>query len=386
MKAVRSMEIGMYGLRLKNADAWTPMEIEDKIKTPNDERLFVIAEAFRRGMMVEEIVELSAIDPWFLHGIKRLVEMEASIRDAGADLRELAESSDVSRMKQNRTVKLLREAKQFGFPDKVIAELAGAEEDKVREFRKALGILPTYKMVDTCAAEFEAQTPYFYSCYEDDDEAEFFVPQESGVRSQESESGIRNPASTINHEPSTIPRKKAIVIGSGPIRIGQGIEFDYCSVHSVWALREAGYESIIINNNPETVSHRLRHLRQALLRAADRRGRAEHHRHREARRRDRPVRRPDRHQPRRAAPQGGRPDPRHVASSRSTIAEDRDKFEHICCESSTSRSRPDERSPIRRTPWRSRRRSATRCSCGRLRARRSRDGDRLQHRGAALAI
>jgi len=239
MKAVRSLEVGMYGLRHKNANAWTPMEIEEKITTPNDERLFVIAEAFRRGMMIEEIFDLSAIDPWFLHGIKRLVEMESSIRDAGADLRELAESSDVSRMKHNRTVKLLREAKQFGFPDKIIAELAGAEEDKIREFRKALGIVPTYKMVDTCAAEFEARTPYFYSTYEDEDEAEFF-----------------DPSSTINHEPSTIPvpRKKAIVIGSGPIRIGQGIEFDYCSVHSVWALRQAGYESIIINNNPETVS------------------------------------------------------------------------------------------------------------------------------------
>jgi carbamoyl-phosphate synthase large subunit len=248
MKAVRSMEIGVYGLRHKNANAWTSMEIEDKIKTPNDERLFVIAEAFRRGMMIEEIVDLSAIDPWFLHGIKRLVDMESSIRDAGADLRELAESSDVSRMKHNRTVKLLREAKQFGFPDKIIAELAGTEEDKIREFRKALGILPTYKMVDTCAAEFEARTPYFYSTYEDEDEAEFFVPQESGVRSQESESGPQHPT------PNTQHRRKAIVIGSGPIRIGQGIEFDYCSVHSVWALRQAGYESIIINNNPETVS------------------------------------------------------------------------------------------------------------------------------------
>ncbi|MBP6965335.1 MAG: carbamoyl-phosphate synthase large subunit [Armatimonadetes bacterium] len=244
MKAVRSMEVGIYGLRHKNANAWTPMEIEEKIANPNDERLFVIAEAFRRGWMIEEIVDLSAIDSWFLHGIKRLVDTESRIRDAGADLRELAESPGVSRMKQNRTVKLLKEAKELGFPDRVIAELSGTDEDKIREFRKALGIVPTYKMVDTCAAEFEAQTPYFYSTYEDEDEAEHFVPYESGVSSQDLEYVSRNPES----------RKKAIVIGSGPIRIGQGIEFDYCSVHSVWALRQAGYESIIINNNPETVS------------------------------------------------------------------------------------------------------------------------------------
>ena len=244
MKAVRSMEVGIYGLRHKNANAWTPMEIEEKIANPNDERLFLIAEAFRRGWMIEEIVDLSAIDSWFLHGIKRLVDTESRIRDAGADLRELAESPGVSRMKQNRTVKLLKEAKELGFPDRVIAELSGTDEDKIREFRKALGIVPTYKMVDTCAAEFEAQTPYFYSTYEDEDEAEHFVPHESGVGRQDLESVSRNPES----------RKKAIVIGSGPIRIGQGIEFDYCSVHSVWALRQAGYESIIINNNPETVS------------------------------------------------------------------------------------------------------------------------------------
>ncbi len=233
MKAVRSMEIGMYGLRHKNASAWSSMEIEDKIATPNDERLFVIAEAFRRGWMVEEIVDLSGIDPWFLEGIKRIVEMESRLRGAGPDIRELAGIADVSALKQHRTVRLLREAKQLGFPDRLIADLAGTDEGRIREFRKALGITPTYKMVDTCAAEFEAQTPYFYSSYEDEDEAEHFSPN----------SEIRNPKS-----------KKAIVIGSGPIRIGQGIEFDYCSVHSVWALRQAGYESIIINNNPETVS------------------------------------------------------------------------------------------------------------------------------------
>jgi carbamoyl-phosphate synthase large subunit len=238
MKAVRSMEVGMHSLRHKNANLWTAMEIEERIKRPNDERLFVIAEAFRRGMMVEEIAELSDIDPWFLAGIERLVEMESKIRDSAGEFKELVESGISRPMRQNSIIRLLREAKKLGFPDRLIGELVGMEEMEVREFRKAQGILPTYKMVDTCAAEFEAQTPYFYSCYEDEDEAESFIP----------------PA--IDHQPSTInhSRRKAIVIGSGPIRIGQGIEFDYCSVHSVWALREAGYESIIINNNPETVS------------------------------------------------------------------------------------------------------------------------------------
>ena len=234
MKAVRSMEIGMHSLRHKNANMWSLMEIEDKIKRPNDERLFVIAEAFRRGMMVEEIVELSDIDVWFLEGIQRIVNMEDKVKDSAAEFRELASSPVLPSMRENSVVKLLGEAKRMGFPDRLIAELTHTDEFAVREFRKSLGITPTYKMVDTCAAEFEAQTPYFYSCYDEEDEAENFVP--------------------MNAVENGEVRKKAIVIGSGPIRIGQGIEFDYCSVHSVWALKEAGYESIIINNNPETVS------------------------------------------------------------------------------------------------------------------------------------
>ena len=251
MKAVRSMEIGMHSLRHKNANMWTTMQIEANIETPNDERLFVIAEAFRRGMMVEEIAALSNIDPWFLQGIERLVGMESKIRDSAAEIKEFVTNFSPG-MKELSVVKLIREAKKFGFPDRLIAELAGLEEMQVREVRKALDIKPTYKMVDTCAAEFEAQTPYFYSCYEDEDEAEMFAPAEA----QDGAMGRRGDGATINHQPSTInhSRKKAIVIGSGPIRIGQGIEFDYCSVHSVWALKDAGYESIIINNNPETVS------------------------------------------------------------------------------------------------------------------------------------
>jgi len=245
MKAIRSMEIGMHSLRHKNANMWKEMEIEEKIRRPNDERLFVIAEAFRRGMMIEEIVELSDIDPWFLNGIKHLVDMESSLRNVAAEFRESASLPVSSSMRELSVVKLLHEAKKLGFPDRLIGELVGIDEMEIREFRKALGIKPAYKMVDTCAAEFEAQTPYFYSTYDDEDEAEDFVPT----------SNVQRPTSNVEHPtPNTQHRKKAIVIGSGPIRIGQGIEFDYCSVHSVWALRDAGYESIIINNNPETVS------------------------------------------------------------------------------------------------------------------------------------
>ncbi|NIM07301.1 MAG: carbamoyl-phosphate synthase large subunit [Armatimonadetes bacterium] len=209
MKAIRSLEIGIYGLRAKDMDRWSDMEIEECLREPTDERLFAICEALRRGMMVEEIFQLSSVDPWFLRKIKGLIELEKEIERAGAD---------------GLTEALLRRAKKVGFSDRYIGALSGMPEAKVRQYHRALGIIPTYKMVDTCAAEFEAATPYYYSCYE-----------------EENESRIGE-------------KKRVVVLGGGPIRIGQGIEFDYCSVHSVWALREEGYESIIINNNPETVS------------------------------------------------------------------------------------------------------------------------------------
>ena len=209
MKAIRSLEIGIYGLRAKDIDLWGDMEIEECLQEPTDERLFAILEGLRRGMMVEEIHQLSNVDSWFLNKLRGLIEVEKELRRAGAD--GLSEA-------------LMRRAKKLGFSDRYIGALAGMTEAKARQYRRALGIIPTYKMVDTCAAEFEAATPYYYSCYEDENET---------VRGN---------------------KKRAVVLGSGPIRIGQGIEFDYCSVHSVWALREEGYESIIINNNPETVS------------------------------------------------------------------------------------------------------------------------------------
>lgn len=210
LKAVRSLEIGTYGLYVKGSGSWAAMELEELISTPNDLRLFAIAEALRRKMPVEEIAELSNIDRWFIDKIKNIVDMEENLKRAEGDIEKLKG--------------LLPTAKKMGFSDKCIGELVKLSEDKIRQLRMEIGVKPVYKMVDTCAGEFEAETPYYYSTYERENE------------SQPSE------------------RKSVVVLGSGPIRIGQGIEFDYCSVHCVWALQSAGYEAIIINNNPETVS------------------------------------------------------------------------------------------------------------------------------------
>ena len=238
MKAVRSMEIGQHSIRLKNGDSWSYMDIEEGLRIPNDERLFVIGEAFRRGMMVEEIALLSSVDPWFLHKVRSLIRLEKDIQDACEDVRAALKGRP-----SDYGVSLLAVAKELRLPDALIAELVGMEVDAVREGCRRQELIPAYKMVDTCAAEFDAATPYFYSCSE-----------------QEDEGMVLEDAYPDHPRPSPLPsrerekKSKAIVLGSGPIRIGQGIEFDYCSVHAVWALREAGYESIIINNNPETVS------------------------------------------------------------------------------------------------------------------------------------
>jgi len=231
LKAVRSLEIGCYALKLKNAHLLSDMEIEEGLKTPTDERLFIIAEAFRRGMMVDEVADLSSIDPWFLNKIKEIVDLEVELKENAESIKAIGAGQSDS-----KAIELLRRAKQVRFPDKLISDLTGIGDRHLRWLARKLHLRPTYKMVDTCAAEFEAATPYFYSCLEDEDEASIEAYEGS-------------PAKAANSL-----ARKAIVIGSGPIRIGQGIEFDYCSVHCVWALREAGYQSIIINNNPETVS------------------------------------------------------------------------------------------------------------------------------------
>ncbi|KIL41772.1 carbamoyl phosphate synthase large subunit [Gordoniibacillus kamchatkensis] len=212
-KAIRSLEIGVHRLYLKDAVALDDETLKLRLAKPDDERIFLIAEAYRRGYSLEQLQELTKIDWWFLHKLEGLVAFESKI---GA---------------QPLTTELLYEAKRLGFTDRAIAELrsaAGAAdytaEPDVRTLRMQHGLKPVYKMVDTCAAEFEATTPYYYSTYETEDEV-----LETG-------------------------KQKVVVLGSGPIRIGQGIEFDYSTVHAVWAIQAAGYEAVIINNNPETVS------------------------------------------------------------------------------------------------------------------------------------
>lgn len=206
LKAIRSLEIGLTHLEMPELKALSDEEIRERIHRVDDERIFVVAEAMRRGVTIEEIYNITKINQWFLYKIGNIIKMERALAT------------------HELTPSLLRKAKQTGFADSVIAGIVGKIEMEIRDLRKANGILPTYKMVDTCAAEFEAATPYYYSCYATEDEV------------------------------VVSDKKKVVVLGSGPIRIGQGVEFDYCSVHCVWSLREMGYETIIINNNPETVS------------------------------------------------------------------------------------------------------------------------------------
>ncbi len=208
-KALRSLDMGLAGLYYAPMATWPTAEVRRKIEAGDDERLLAIAEAMRRGYTEDEIATWTAIDRWFLHKISKVVSFERRLKGLGPDL--LTRDDWLT-------------AKRLGFSDRQLAMLWGTAEDEVRRRRTVAGVKPVYKMVDTCAGEFEAATPYYYSCYETEDEA---------VRT-----GSR----------------KAIVLGSGPIRIGQGIEFDCCSVHAVWALERSGYETVIINNNPETVS------------------------------------------------------------------------------------------------------------------------------------
>jgi len=209
MKAIRSLELGIYTLEQDIFKKLDGNEIVRKLKDIDDERIFVIAEAIRRSVELEEIHEITKIDYFFLCKIKELVLMEENLKTIEAG---------------QLTKDVLKKAKKMGFTDRVIAKLTKVTKDEITALRKKQGIIATYKMVDTCAAEFEAETPYYYSTYDNYSEV----------------------------KPSD--KEKVLVLGSGPIRIGQGIEFDYCSVHSVWALKEMGYETIIANNNPETVS------------------------------------------------------------------------------------------------------------------------------------
>ena len=207
MKAIRSLEQHVDSLMSYDFSALSDEELEEQLHVVDDRRIYVIAEALRRGVSYEHIHDITKIDIWFIDKISILVEMEQRLQ------------------KEELTVELLKEAKRIEFPDNVIAQLTGKTTEEIRDMRYANDIVAGFKMVDTCAAEFEATTPYYYSVF-----------------------GSENEAVETN------PKKKVLVLGSGPIRIGQGIEFDYCSVHSTWAFSKEGYETIIVNNNPETVS------------------------------------------------------------------------------------------------------------------------------------
>ena len=207
MKAIRSLEQHVDCLRSYDFSALSVEELLERLKIVDDQRIYVIAEAIRKGISYEQIHDITKIDLWFIDKIAILTEMEHALET------------------QPLTVELLKEAKRIEFPDNVIARLTGKTKEEIKKMRYDNGIKAVYKMVDTCAAEFAASTPYYYSVFGGECEAK-----------------------------ETTGRKKVLVLGSGPIRIGQGIEFDYCSVHATWAFSKAGYETIIINNNPETVS------------------------------------------------------------------------------------------------------------------------------------
>lgn len=212
-KAIRSLEIGVHRLFLKGTSELSKEDLDLRLARPDDERMFLIAEALRRGYTVPELNDITKIDWWFLHKLEGMIAFEQEL--VGATLSD----------------EVLRQAKRKGFTDRAIAEIRTAagltsltNEAEIRTHRKQIGLTPVYKMVDTCASEFEATTPYYYSSYEQENEV------------------------------TESAKQKIVVLGSGPIRIGQGIEFDYSTVHAVWAIQKAGYEAVIVNNNPETVS------------------------------------------------------------------------------------------------------------------------------------
>ena len=210
MKAIRSLAQHVDCLETGDYDGMSDEDVLDKLDIVDDRRIYLIAEILRRGIAsYDKIHEITKIDEWFIDKIAILVEMEKKLKDCNGNIDK----------------ELMKEAKRMEFPDNVIARWTGKTEEEVKQLRYEYGITAAFKMVDTCAAEFASETPYYYGCFDGTNEVE-----------------------------ETSGRKKIMVLGSGPIRIGQGIEFDYCSVHSVWALKQEGYETIIVNNNPETVS------------------------------------------------------------------------------------------------------------------------------------
>lgn len=229
-KALRSLETGSYGMEEVESD---PERIKIRLKIPGAERFWYIAQAIRSGMQLDEIYEHTRIDPWFLSNIRQLIEMEESIRDS------LSAGHGAGGM--SGLPETIRQAKEYGFSDRRLAQLLNSDEPTIRNLRRMNNIRPVFKMVDTCAAEFAAYTPYLYSTYE-----------KPFYRIQEGTDGRTVAAAECESNPTG--RRKIIILGSGPNRIGQGIEFDYCCVHAVFALRELGFETIMVNCNPETVS------------------------------------------------------------------------------------------------------------------------------------
>ncbi|AFM25860.1 carbamoyl-phosphate synthase large subunit [Desulfomonile tiedjei] len=210
-KAIRSLEIDVYGLDPRLPSDLSRGEILQHVAIPTPERLWYLADAIRAGISLEDIYEASKVDPWFLGQIAQIVEMETDLARSG-------------RLEADDAAEALRDAKAYGFSDIRLAQITGKTEKDIRELREKNTVIPVYKRVDTCAAEFEAHTPYLYSSYEDEDES------------------------------APTDRKKIVILGGGPNRIGQGIEFDYCCVHGAFALKEDNYETIMVNCNPETVS------------------------------------------------------------------------------------------------------------------------------------
>ncbi|MFQ5841454.1 MAG: carbamoyl-phosphate synthase large subunit [Thermodesulfobacteriota bacterium] len=237
-KGLRSLEIGRYGFGADGKDNWNGEEplgskssnpkgemLYEKLRVPRPDRIFTIKEALQCGMDINKIHKLTHIDSWFLHNMKEIVDLEGEIRQYEVEFRDLELWSGVRHQEKLMIPqKLLRKAKTYGFSDFQLGHLIGLKESEIRSLRVDRGILPTFKLVDTCAAEFEAYTPYYYSTYEMEDEARISK------------------------------RKKIVILGGGPNRIGQGIEFDYCCVHAAFALKELEYETIMVNSNPETVS------------------------------------------------------------------------------------------------------------------------------------
>ncbi len=242
MKAIRSLEQHVDCLRSCDFSQLSEQELIERLRIVDDRRIYVIAEAIRKGINYRTIHDITQIDEWFIDQIAILTEMEERL-----ETEELTEA-------------LLQEAKRIEFPDSVIARLSGRSEGEIRSLREGYGIRAAFQMVDTCAAEFAAQTPYFYSVFGSADEAAELELFRAGAGAGEpaysntSVSGGGRPGTAGHGGNARTGRKKVLVLGSGPIRIGQGIEFDYCSVHATWAFARAGYETIIVNNNPETVS------------------------------------------------------------------------------------------------------------------------------------